>query len=152
MQELIGQCVALLSSNDGGISELESHLCQYGYTGGYQSTRNLLPDPAPQAFSEQQPNSYTPAAASTRAALSTAPLHGAEEMDVVSSAPAVEGMSDCLNLDPTALLPVDNMLPERDAAAKLRVVASKESLESPEGVPCWVLQDAVLTNLFHRLT
>lgn len=151
MQELIGQCKALLSSNNSGISELESHLCQYGYTGAYQSNRNLLPDPALPAPSEQQPNSY-PAAASTRAALSTAPIHGSEEVDVVRSAPVVEGVSDCLNPDPAALLPVDNMLPERDAAAKLRVVASKGNPESSEGVPCCVFQGAVLPNLYHRLT
>lgn len=129
----MGQCKALLNSNDTDISELESHLCQYGYTGGFQSTRNFLPPPAQPAPVKKQPSSYVPVAASARAALSTAPLHLAQKVDVVSSAPAVEGVSDCLNPDPTALLSVDNTLPERDAAAKLRVVASKTILESPEG-------------------
>lgn len=136
----------LYQRNDSAIAALETHLRQYGYAGSFQRSIATLPTPLESPCAAMQSISNCSSAMPAEGRLiddfsvqsaAGSPIHRSRSMQTHCG----------LTTDAPALLPLDNVLPERDAAAHLRTVARKGGEPFSEGA--WNL-GALVREIFQR--
>ena len=124
MQELLGHCVDQSRRNDSAIAALETHLRQYGYAGDFQHSGAALPVPDHSSRPAGQADSHRSSAVPKDRRL------GHEgSLQIYSSTPSPPASSPPRHhintRDSPALLPLDNVLPERDVAVLHRAMGGK---------------------------
>lgn len=134
MQELLGHCMDQSRRNDSAIAALETHLRQYGYAGEFRHSGGALPAPDRSSRPAGQADSYRNSAGPTEGRIGherSLQLSGSSPSPLASSPPRRR-----INArDSPALLPLDNVLPERDGATHLRAMGGKGGVHIFQSAP-----------------